>query len=637
MVNTTGGSTNESAGRDLLDEAALYSRKSPESLETVVSFTPSQDRELCELRTKHFVEACDLELRRLRSELKHQTTDVQALATAIVEDDIEQLAALGIDAGSAWVDDVVQAIVTGGPGVVIEATGPFAVNHLDANGDIVLSESCMTADELTGLEIARVMRTLTDGHKHVRLMSLLKDSSRHPDDPPLTQTQQAQFIVQLVALMRHRRVVLDGDTPGIDYLLLRESNGLDDIPELIGLLAASGAGEIDIDADEATFFPRASFVDRLALESEQDRHEFLRRGIALIRSGYPTSHALDAATFLHPRNREILHFVVLDKRFKNQQRRRRVLTQAIDRTARDNHHNVFFDTSRASPQLIAYGVCALLRQAAQRYTKRTRLLDDWAAFDPQEYADRNFADIIPADRALIRFAADRLASSRFACNPAASAADIGAGPNLYPSIMLAPFVQTNGTLDLIEFADINRDYLRQTLGAAHLGVQWQKFESFMTGVSGDIFSGALERARQLARVEDGSIFSLPRDRYDLVTSFFVCESISISQRDFWRSIRSLANCVKPDGILIVAHMIGSRGYHAGTGTRFPAVNLTAECIQDAYREAGLRYEMFAIEDQHIAGIRTGYRGMAVVVAGHSDGQRETKVFSNKTSSGDVKR
>jgi hypothetical protein len=59
-------------------------------------------------------------------------------------------------------------------------------------------------------------------------------------------------------------------------------------------------------------------------------------------------------------------------------------------------------------------------------------------------------------------------------------------------------------------------------------------------------------------------------------------------------------------------MVKSKGYYAGKGTKFPAVNLSIEEIEDAYRKIA-RVKIFLVGHKGVKPARKGYAGMALVV------------------------
>ena len=136
----------------------------------------------------------------------------------------------------------------------------------------------------------------------------------------------------------------------------------------------------------------------------------------------------------------------------------------------------------------------------------------------------------------------------------------------------------------------------------------------MVSLGGPRYRGALERARARSRIVAGSVFALPAAAFDLVTSYFVAESITASRREFRVALRSLAASIRPGGLLVVAHMVGSLGWYAGAEGRFPAVRLDVEDLEDAYCDLDLDFAINVVGEGAAVRARPGYHGMAVAVA-----------------------
>lgn len=195
-------------------------------------------------------------------------------------------------------------------------------------------------------------------------------------------------------------------------------------------------------------------------------------------------------------------------------------------------------------------------------------------------------------------------------------ADVGTGPNLYPAMLLAPFIMSKdqgARIDLIEYAQPNLSYLH-SLFSGHSSLPpadiWDKFETFMTEYS-SVWRGTLNRMRSLAKVCRGSIFNLRPDTYDAISSFFVPESITESRQECDKAINCLLSAVKPGGLVIVGHMLNSTGYPAGANRHFPAVPLTIDDLRQIYK--GKLESVTIVEPPLTPEVRDDYEGAAVVV------------------------
>jgi predicted RNA methylase len=242
----------------------------------------------------------------------------------------------------------------------------------------------------------------------------------------------------------------------------------------------------------------------------------------------------------------------------------------------------------------------------------------WDAFDVAEYVRRCYGDsIMDVDRALIEGVIDAMQALDLKPGSWRRAADVGAGPNLFPSLLMAPFMvdpKVGGQLDLIEIGASNRDYLKTVTTAspcpAGLDTVWTKFEELMADRS-ELWVDSLQKVRALATVRAGDIFALPPETYDAISAFFVPESITDSFEQCELAVAKLIAAAKPDGFIMVGHMLGSDGWYAGEGNHYPAVPLSIEQLSDLY-EDHLDF-MRIIEPPLTPEVRHGYNGAAVVV------------------------
>lgn len=561
--------------------------------------------------------------RRMLQRLEHHTATLRTnlpsghprladLMRAITEYDDDELARLGVDVTYAWLDDLLTALISGEPFVEIETVGPYAVHHIDGDGALDVSFDNLPDDERAGILLAAILRDALDGCANVRIVALLDDLHDDVHDRHLEVPERDRYVVQMTRILYERGVFRSDDVPGDDYVLLRMSADAHRVDQLVDRLEASGRGFLErTDDGDVTFWPSAALIDLLALSSSRREREFARRGIAIRRGGRPTCHAIDAAGFLDPVNRQLLHVVMLDSRLAAQQDKTYALLRAIDVVRQDTHHNVFFDTETLSPELVALVICQLLVNDLQRLIALLGRFDEWESFDADEFRERHYGHkILPEDGDIIDFVVDEMAA--LDPGPAATAIDVGAGPNLYPAMLIAPYVANEGSITLLDYASANLaslDNSLRTLGADQS--PWARFETRMADRD-QRYRGAANRLPSLCRVEEGSIYDLPADAYDIVTSFFVAESITTSRREFRVATRALRDAVRVGGVLVAAYMVGSTGYHAGVGTRFPAVRLFRQDLEEACRDADLDFAIRVVS--HDEKGRTGYQGMAAIVA-----------------------
>lgn len=234
---------------------------------------------------------------------------------------------------------------------------------------------------------------------------------------------------------------------------------------------------------------------------------------------------------------------------------------------------------------------------------------DWDIFDSAAYVTQNYrSEIQSEDVQVIRFVVAELRRLQVPLGTLRLVADIGAGPNLYPGLLLTPFVRPGGTLEFIDRSAANLRYLCDTIEgrSADIGV-WRKFEHFLRE-SGHHTS--LRKLQDIAVINSGDILDLPVSRYEAITCFFVAESITSDRDVFAANLDSLMRSLKPGGLFVTAHMVGSRGYEAGPS--YPSCDLTMPEIENAYEPYGIFRSALTSHSPGQA-VRPGYAGMAALV------------------------
>ncbi|MFE1076058.1 hypothetical protein ACFW5W_33225 [Streptomyces sp. NPDC058783] len=237
---------------------------------------------------------------------------------------------------------------------------------------------------------------------------------------------------------------------------------------------------------------------------------------------------------------------------------------------------------------------------------------DWDNFDSTGYADRNYGrGILSEDLQIMRFVVAELRALRLSEESLESTADVGAGPNLYPSLLLAPYIAADGTLELIDRSASNIRYLNRVVKEAGLEDPntWSKFERCLRDLD---HPTSVRKLRDVTEVRMGSIFELSAARYDAVMCFFVAESITSDSGVFATSLDRLMRSLKPGGVFVTAHMVGSTGYRAGPKEPYPACDLSMREIEESYEPYGTFRALLTSPSEREA-VRPGYRGMAALV------------------------
>ena len=246
----------------------------------------------------------------------------------------------------------------------------------------------------------------------------------------------------------------------------------------------------------------------------------------------------------------------------------------------------------------------------------------WDEFDSRAYIARLYTrTILPEDTEIMRFIVGEIRELGIDAGQLRRAADVGAGPNLYPALLLSPYVADDGLVDLIDMSANNVAYLEAQLSDTQLEAStiWSKFEAYQQALGHD---ASLKKIRRVAVTQQGSIFDLPVGIYDAVLSFFALESVADLEQNYRAALESLMSSLKPGGLFITAHVVGCKGYLAGPGRLYPTVNLSYEQITASYEPYGpCRTLLVTSENREVA--HTGCDGLTAVVGVKSVKETET--------------
>ena len=229
----------------------------------------------------------------------------------------------------------------------------------------------------------------------------------------------------------------------------------------------------------------------------------------------------------------------------------------------------------------------------------------WSKFDADEYWKLNFADVLPEDAEIIESASKFLIT---ACEPGRSktAVDVGAGANLYPGLLMLPWVER---IVFTEYAESNIDWLRKHLAETSGEWEWQPFWNL---VAHQPCYQNIEHPRgRLAAVHEVralSIFDLPRRTWDLGSMFFVADGLTEDRAEFEVAVRTFLRALVPGSPFLMAFMEGSTGYEV-RGVRFPSVRLTLPSLEALLARLPVTGTSVLRTNNTIRALRKGYDGM----------------------------
>lgn len=229
----------------------------------------------------------------------------------------------------------------------------------------------------------------------------------------------------------------------------------------------------------------------------------------------------------------------------------------------------------------------------------------WSQFDSEAYFQHYYGEPHADDDHVIRCAV--AAMKEIPPSPTGlNIIDVGTGPNLIPLMCAMPRART---LTAWEFSESNVDWLRADLSRDRLRPQWQHFwrvtkEAY--GPGWKLPDNPLPTLAAISRITRGSVFDLPKRRWDAATMFFCAESITEREDEFAAAVAAYAHCVKSGGALAAAFLVRSAGYEV-SGHRFPVLHLTPEAIETTFalHTMNVKAERIGIVDREI---RSGYSG-----------------------------
>jgi hypothetical protein len=199
----------------------------------------------------------------------------------------------------------------------------------------------------------------------------------------------------------------------------------------------------------------------------------------------------------------------------------------------------------------------------------------WDDFDTASYVADNYATLHDLDRRII---AD-LSPYYRALPPGSlrSSLDIGTGPNIYPLMLVAA---ASRRLEALERSASNVGYLRRARceGADPCWTPfWQLCKQLDPALPED-----LDEVLRGLTIHHGDALDGPLGQHDLVSMFFVAESVTGDGAEFEQLSHRFAAAAVPGGHLVAAYMAGMPKYELG-GETLPAFPLDRQTLEAVMR------------------------------------------------------
>jgi NNMT/PNMT/TEMT family len=235
----------------------------------------------------------------------------------------------------------------------------------------------------------------------------------------------------------------------------------------------------------------------------------------------------------------------------------------------------------------------------------------WSDFDADEYWKFNYASVLPEDAEIIRFASNFLINACQSSTQLKRAVDVGAGTNLYPSLLMLPWAE-HIVLTEHPQAKSNIQWLNENLAAPTDEWPWQHFWDLVAERPG--YRDVTDPRSRLAASHEvlrTSVFDLPERRWDLGSMFFVADGMSTKMEEFEDGVRKFLGSLIPGSPFVMAFMEGSDGYDV-SDVRFPAVNIKKKQLEKLITSLPVSGTDILRTDKSRRPLRPNYEAMLVV-------------------------
>ncbi|MFB9320691.1 SCO2525 family SAM-dependent methyltransferase [Cryptosporangium minutisporangium] len=216
---------------------------------------------------------------------------------------------------------------------------------------------------------------------------------------------------------------------------------------------------------------------------------------------------------------------------------------------------------------------------------------DWDSFHPEPYIDDNYRTVRHDDGKIIEHCTGFFERSvgQTLLSPNATAVDVGSGANLYPALMMLPFV---ANVHLFERGAANVAWLNGQQGG--FDDNWLRFWDRMSPIGH--YAQVSHPKRDFAakaEVIQGDLFDLPPAKYDIGTMFFVAESMSTDEAEFKAALERFIRSLRPSAPFAAAFMEKSHGYKVD-GVLFPACPVDEDIVRLAFDRIALDLDIVRV-------------------------------------------
>lgn len=547
----------------------------------------------------------------------------------------EQRHTASIDTTNSSMADITRSIIRGRP-LTVEPTDMVMVSSMAREHPIV---RLSPADRLAK-SLGQLLRSVSPHANQVSYVTSILDGydsawratlgQKHNTGSVLyPQETRDRLLLDTWDLHKKEGIIHPSDQAGRDYTFAPTGRyiGTANHPEaLISALRRSEWGEVDTDAEGALVFHPGPELQNL-FGWRRSRPVRLTDQFNL-----ETSTTLYAEAIRQTlQQRSELHIMGPNSRVHEAA----LLLRAVDSINRQRYHTIGVqngDWNGTSPEHYALDIARELELQAHAFIANRKRFADFKDFDANEYADRWYGREKPLiDDQQICIAVSTVL--RLVGMHAEKAVDLGCGPNLYPGMLILPYAET---LDLLDFAPPNRDYVNNYLTGSPTERQlrmWENFIPFMVAGGGNIYLSANTAIRD--RAQEGSVRVKPCDVFDLqgnwtlMSAYFLIDSISDYPEDQHLALASMSKSLDDEGLMIIAGMLNQKGhvgYKAGVDKEYPNLSQTAEEMGRACLDNDLFPVIIRLGTDKRKE-RDGYDGMMLTFACHRGSERQRQLMN----------
>jgi hypothetical protein len=233
----------------------------------------------------------------------------------------------------------------------------------------------------------------------------------------------------------------------------------------------------------------------------------------------------------------------------------------------------------------------------------------WSEFDADGYWKFNYASVLPEDAEIIRCASEFLIRACGTDLRARRAIDVGAGANLYPALLMLPWLSD---IVFTEYAESNIRWLSDNLADTPGEWPWQLFWNLVASLP--CYQSVEQPRQRLAAIHEIqrlSVFDLPRRSWDLGSMFFVADGMTDDEAEFEAAVRAFLGALTPGAPFMMAFMDGSTGYEV-SGVNFPSFRLTRGSLDTLVAALPVTGTSILRTDSSVRRLRPGYEAMLLV-------------------------